>query len=339
MKLVSPRVDLIEDRGIEGIQILEKIEKIGRLCYKSEDKIGEGTAEKMVRGLIKRGHEAMIEHWSYIFQCSEEDYHAFWTFVGELEDRGWHFYLRRTALDGRFIISGNVRAFRDFTRAVFAENRILPFWLAKMLGRPTIDKKVFFGDLVGSYPEDLPDSFYSDVKELCKEQLTDREKKVHYDITVKFICDRGVTHEIVRHRPASFAQESTRYCNYVKGQFGGEIGCIIPLGFDEDVERTYIFEDDKEYNPRDIWNSCMCIIQRGYNILIELGVKPQMARSVLPSSLKTEIVMTASVGEWIHFCNLRALDKTGPAHPQMKEVAISTLEIMKSVVPSIFGDM
>jgi thymidylate synthase (FAD) len=156
------------------------------------------------------------------------------------------------------------------------------------------------------------------------EQMTLEEKTCHMPITVKFTVDRGVSHEIVRHRIASFAQESTRYCNYTKDGFGAEITVVKPCFFEEGTD-AYV-----------AWEEGCKAAEMAYMRLVSLGRTPQEARDVLPTSTKTEIVMTATVSEWIHFFNLRALDKTGAAHPQMKEVAVPLLEEFKSLYTDLF---
>ena len=149
----------------------------------------------------------------------------------------------------------------------------------------------------------------------------------HFIISVKMTIDRGVSHEIVRHRIASYAQESTRYCNYNQGKFGGEITVIEPLFFDKDTPEYFIWAE-----------SCLRA-EQAYNELIQMGRSPQEARSVLPNSLKTEIVVTMNLREWIHFFNLRAFGTTGAPHPQMKEIALMVLAEFSNQLPEIFGDM
>ncbi len=145
----------------------------------------------------------------------------------------------------------------------------------------------------------------------------------HFDITVKFICDRGVSHEIVRHRMASYCQESTRYCNYSKGDFGGEITVIEPC---------FLVPGSGPYVS---WRIAMLDAEDAYFMLLDAGCTPQEARAVLPNSLKTEVVMTANLREWRHFFKLR----TAPAaHPQMREVAKMLLKQMREMVPVVFDD-
>lgn len=205
MKIVSPGFEIIGT--VNGADILRHIELCGRVCYESEDRITDTSAEKFVAGIIKRGHEAVLEH------------------------------------------------------AV---------------------------------------------------------------ITVKFIVDRGVSHEIVRHRLAAYCQESTRYCNYSQGKHGGEITFIKPL---------YLAENTAGY---DFWKDSCAVAESTYFDMLEFGCSPQEARAVLPNSLKTEVVMTANLREWRHFFRLR----TAPAaHPQMREVTIPLLRRMRELVPVVFDDI
>jgi thymidylate synthase (FAD) len=205
MKIISPSFEFLTQ--VDGPAIIQHIERCGRVCYKSEDKITGTSAATFVGNIIKRGHEAVLEHDS---------------------------------------------------------------------------------------------------------------------ITVKFIVDRGVSHEIVRHRLASYCQESTRYCNYVKDSFGKEITVIEPF-YLEPGTRAYA-----------VWRNACETAERSYFSLLDWGCTPQEARAVLPNSLKTEVVMTANLREWRHFFKLR----TAPAaHPQMREVAIPLLRQMQEKVPYIFADL
>ena len=205
MKIINPYTEILTP--LDGQAILQHIELCGRVCYKSEDKITDTSDTKFVAGIIKRGHEAVLEH---------------------------------------------------------------------------------------------------------------------FDITVKFVCDRGVSHEIVRHRMASYCQESTRYCNYSKDKFGGEITFIRPFFWDEDEEKFAI------------WKNTMQEIENAYGKLISLGAKPEEARSILPNSVKTEIMVTMNLREWRHFFRLRTSER---AHPQMRELALPLLNDLKRLVPVIFDDI
>jgi len=146
----------------------------------------------------------------------------------------------------------------------------------------------------------------------------------HEKVSVKFICDRGVTHEIVRHRIASYSQESTRYCNYAQDIFGNELTFIKPVFWEE---------TSTEYK---LWKETMLNIEQVYNNLISMNASAEQARSVLPNSLKTEIVVTMNLREWRHFFKLRTSTR---AHPQMREISIPLLIEMKKLLPAIFEDI
>lgn len=143
----------------------------------------------------------------------------------------------------------------------------------------------------------------------------------HFNITVKYICDRGVSHEIVRHRLASYCQESTRYCNYAKDDFNSEITVIEPF---------YLAPDTFGYEE---WKRACEASESAYFNLLEWGCSPQEARAVLPNSLKTEVVMTANLREWRHFFKLRCANA---AHPQMREVATPLLVELQKKLPVVF---
>ena len=204
MRTIQPQVTL--ESPIDGEAIIRFIEKIGRVCYKSEDRIAEESAEKFIKSIIRRGHESVIEHVS---------------------------------------------------------------------------------------------------------------------VSMRVICDRGVSHEIVRHRIASYSQESTRYCNYADSKFGNELTFINPCFFDEGSDNYSLWRDSMER------------AEKTYFEMISGGAEPQEARSVLPNSLKTELVMTMNLREWRHFIRLRTAKAS---HPQMREVAFMILSILKANIPVIFDE-
>ena len=146
----------------------------------------------------------------------------------------------------------------------------------------------------------------------------------HNAISVRFICDRGVSHELVRHRIASYGQESTRYCNYSKDKFGNQITVIKPY-----------FWKDGTFGIK-IWETSCEESEYRYFQLIDCGATPQEARSVLPNSLKTEIVMTMNLREWRHFFRLRC---DIAAHPQMRQLTIPLLKEMSELIPVVFDDI
>ena len=221
MKLLKANFEILTPISDGGIEELRHIEKIGRVCYKSEGKITEDgeSAKKFVKMLIDRGHEAMIEHSS---------------------------------------------------------------------------------------------------------------------MSVKFVVDRGVSHELVRHRIASFAQESTRYVNYFLGKFGNEINVIdIFGGIKLDNKMKNIDAQTINFIINE-WYQAMGDAEKHYMKMMELGATPQIARSVLPNSTKTEITITANYREWRNFFKLRV---PSTAHPQMREVTIPLLKELKTRLPIIFDDI
>lgn len=145
----------------------------------------------------------------------------------------------------------------------------------------------------------------------------------HGNITARIVCDRGVSHELVRHRLAAYSQESTRYCNYSKEKFGKEIAVIKPPGLTED--------------QRDAWEDAMLAAAMHYFEMLEAGASPQIARSVLPNSLKTEIVMTANLREWRHILNIRVVNDR--AHPQIRQALLPILRQLKTFMPEVFNGL
>ena len=177
-------------------------------------------------------------------------------------------------------------------------------------------------------------------KEFVRKRVKDGHHSVieHAYMSVRFICDRGVTHEIVRHRLAAYSQESTRYCNYKGG-----VTFIIPPWISLAEKKSII--DEEEWTREDTlevrgatwtWLDAMLVAEESYIMLLNEGWSPQQARSVLPNSLKTEIVMTANLREWMHVFKLRT---SKAAHPQMRELMIPLLEEVKTLVPVIFDDI
>ena len=205
MKIIEPSVELVNK--IDGEEIMRHIELAGRVCYKSESRISDSSAEKFIANIVKSGHESVIEHVS---------------------------------------------------------------------------------------------------------------------LTFKIICDRGVTHEIVRHRLASYSQESSRYCDYSNDKFGGELTFIKPCFWAEDEENFLL------------WKNTMAQLEQTYLEMRKKGARPEQARSILPNSLKTEIFMTANLREWRHFLKLRTSQR---AHPQMREVAVKIYKVLNEKLPIIFSDI
>lgn len=315
MKAIKPYTEIYGD--IDGQEILRKIEACGRVCYKSEGKISEGSAEKFVANIIKRGHEAVLEHGSFIFEVSYDFYDETLYVINRLEETGKFVSFLRFTKDSRPIISGNVRAWRDFFKVVFKDNNTLPNGSEEFIKNnpvlfPEFQDVEFYGH----------DDSFKPIKPTDLE--TENEKLTHWDVTVKFVVDRGVSHEIVRHRIASYCQESTRYCNYSKDDFGKEITFIAPY---------YLEPETEGWN---IWEDAMKTCEDAYFKMLNFGSTPQEARAVLPNSLKTELIMTANIREWRSFFKLRT---ASASHPQMTEVTRPLLEDLKALIPVVFDDI
>ena len=284
MKLIPPSVQFlgITPTGYNGV--LEHIEIAGRTCYKSEDKISNDSADKFVRKLINAGHLAMVEHSNFVvmkdvFGLDWEDFVSLDNKIGK--------YLNHVIEGDTLFIGGSLTAWSNQVNHMLLGMACV----ADSLFEPFI---IRYGDLFGVYEE--VDNLEWKV---CPHENI--PKSLHR-YSVKFICDRGVGHEIVRHRPCSFAQESTRYVNY--GDKDMEF--IEPAGYDKwSKHQKYLLNDACAY------------AQIAYNDLLDEGFKPQQARAVLLNALKTEIIVTADAAEWRHIKKLR----THPsAHPDMVRI-------------------
>lgn len=280
MRLIKPSFEIWDQgEGLEGIY--KQIERAGRVCYKSEDKITEDSAKDFVDRMIKLGHGAMLEHGTIylIIDCS-----------------------------GRLLDVAN-----KYVNNKYSEWTLHPDGVHYCI---TTNYRVL-----------SQNGWLDDLQYLC-EPTEYHEKRV----TVHFVCDRGVSHEYVRHRVFSFAQESTRYCNYSKDKFQG-VTYIQPPWLDGDISN----EDGSKFNDvyTDIYLHTLTTAENAYLDLLKQwdnkvpdkrfksGYKnnpwtPQQARAVLPNSLKTELVMTGFVSDWEHFFKLR---DAGSAHPQARELA------------------
>lgn len=205
-----------------------------------------------------------------------------------------------------------------------------PYSVANSTGEA--EKGTWNGFVTTNYRVLVENSWLDDLEYICNPSK-EHEKR----ITVRFVCDRGVSHEFVRHRVFSFAQESTRYCNYSKDKFGNEVTYILPNWMDEIQLGTHNstkiliqadgFQEFSANNNQEIceiaFMSTLAQAEVNYNTLIRLGWKPQQARAVLPNSLKTELVMTGFVSQWTEFFRLRCASN---AHPQAQELAIPLRE-------------
>lgn len=329
MQIVKPEAHLMTKEGVTPYQF---IERIGRTCYKSTDKITDDSAVKFVKGLANSKHYAMLEHyWVHLMiDCDPQDFKSD---VEKVVEDLFNQYGGITDID-KFVqvtaykyvfLSAPLRVFLEFDEK-FDE-----------LGCRECHVHNYIDDIMGAVAEKFPELidpkkwnkkydrvYIMEEDEFCDNMRNDmivfnadtviKEQMKHRTHTVLFICDRGVSHEFVRHRVASFAQESTRYCNYTKDKFGSEITVIEPFFFvDGYLDTEHLSE---RYGA---WAEAMRTCEEMYNRLIADGATPQEARTVLPNSLKTELIITANENEWQHIIDLRYLGTTGAPHPQIKE--------------------
>lgn len=310
MKIVKARHEYMPPTDSD----LKFIEKIGRTCYKSEDKITDDSAGKFVENLIKRGHWAMLEHGTIYILVDKRLGDAIWNEASDHKFDMRYVVMTPATLEKR-LISGNFRAFdqwfSNYVRLTAPgtgdEDLCLPCVQALLESIMAAYQSLYAGRYsVASVARSSIQVV--DEKDLESIKMMDLYRRKHIRHTVKFTCDRGVSHELVRHRPCSFAQESSRYANYSKEKFGSEITVIKPFFFEEGS------------HGYDVWKRSCEHAERAYMTLLEQGYSPQEARSVLPNSLKTELIMTATEEEWQHIIDLRYHGTTGAPHPQMQEL-------------------
>lgn len=319
MKIIQPNVQFIP-MPTDKASLLKHIERCGRVCYKSEDKIEEGSAEKFIAGIIKRGHEAVLEHGAIILAVDTNSWVTTQEWIRGLEaETPFQSYLQFTNDLERHIVSGNIRAWRDYLKAFYNEYEDLPAYLADTI----LKYPELFPEFVQLAECWVPDPWVYAEEIQVSDLITDNERLHHQYQTLLFTCDRGVSHELVRHRPSSFCQESTRYCNYGKDGFGNDISVIEPC---------YLVPHTPGYR---LWRHACEVSETTYLEMLTHGFTPQEARAVLPNSLKTELVMTAHLGEWRHVINLRC---SKAAHPQAREVMGMGLGSMHSHFPELFED-
>ena len=285
MKFVDPNAEIIDIQNP-----LERIERIGRICYKSEDKIGPGTAKKFVKMLIQRKHYAMLEHAHVHYKVESESLDILLNIPGvivsKLDDSNWLVTVSVSHLFNPKYES------------------ICLIWQMYVL---------FYNEYLAE-DGDIPTSIEFDDVQLLSDKLLKAHKHKHGLVSICFTCDRGVSHELVRHRCA-VAQESTRYCNYSSDKFGSEIRVVVPSTF-----------ADWDESSRACWTAATNASEQCYLAMIENGRKPQEARSVLNNSLATQVVLSMTPDRWEHFFDLRSRGTTGAPHPDMKVVADIALE-------------
>ena len=269
MKLINSKVEILEPTGYTIDDIYKQIEIAGRTCYKSEDKITPTSAKEFVDRMIKSGHGAMLEHGTVYLKYFVEHYCEGLEYKYNSQKEELNKLIERYAYNKYSKVNSARHPGNIFITTNF---RVL-----------------------------VENGWLEDLKYIC-EPTVFHEKR----ISVRWTCDRGVSHEFVRHRVFSFAQESTRYCNYNKDKFGHEITYIQPCWeMQKDEEELFLLQLEQAQNA--------------YNALISSGWKPQQARAILPNALKTELVMTGFESDWKHFFELRC---DTAAHPDARKLAL-----------------
>lgn len=272
--------------------VYRQIEKVGRVCYKSEDKITDDSAKPFVDRMIASQHYAMLEHGTVYLKIPYNLLHRV-THIG---------------LCSKYV--NNPYSYVD----AYYEYCDYPL--------PTLDSRVNICEYLAvttNLRVLVENEWLDDLKYICAP--TEHHIK---RVTVHFVCNRQVSHEYVRHRVFSFAQESTRYCNYTKGKFGNELAFIDPCWCTKGAHFNPTINSDME--PEDILKTELQLIELAYKHIIEGGWQPQQAATLLPNALKTELCMTGTIKDWMHFFDLRAKGTTGKPHPQAQELALPLME-------------
>ena len=300
MKLVKPKAELLlQQPGLEGVY--KQIELAGRTCYKSTDKITEDSAKPFVDRMINSKHTAMLEHGTVYLTIPGESEPDEWGRVFPHTGKGQYTYNKYSKINWENWWQEPVGAQKEFCKSIPRSNMHITTNLRVLVENDWLD----------------------DLKYIC-EPTKYHEKRY----TFRLITSIGVTRELNRHRVNSIAEQLTRYCNYSKDKFGGEVTFCIPNWLDLE-EGSY---DWKDYFGDYTWIDLSCPIEdqfvahlftasKQYLELINQGWQPQQAREVLPLCTVTEIIHTAFVSDWRHFFDLRYFGKTGASHPNMVELA------------------
>ena len=332
MQSVKPSAELIT-----ADNPYKKVELAGRICYKSEANITDDSCVKFVSKMLGNNHLAMLEHGVIHLKVVSDIADILDDLTIDPLTYKFLTYTRPDECPSGYL-TGSLRGLKEFFdelkhNNMFDHQTSLDYLLNFL--RKTYPE--VFNDGVNTsitdnkFVVELSDAkFIEDIHSVVnnmpftldeKEEIFESIVTEHIHHTIKFVCDRGVSHELVRHRLCSFAQESTRYCNYSKDKFGSEITCIDPFFFDEPGKESLKLS----------WVNAMQSAEKEYLYMIKNGATPQEARTVLPNSLKTEIVVTASEREWQHIVDLRYIGVTGAPHPQMKEVMAYAVPILEEI--------
>lgn len=295
------------------------IANVARTCYKSENIDDDFEKDKrLLENLIISKHFSMLEHAGYILYFNPQ-YSAFSTYLLAISNIETFFGKKLNLIATDNIISGNIRAWIEFYKKLNSMNKYYKEnghnkLYENILYPKCFKNNVFFDDVLNNSIYSCADKF-NEIWDISNDDIPIHYKELlaHYRISARIICDRAISHELVRHRTFSFAQESTRYCNYNKKG----LTFIDYSMFNRDENDRYLQMDF-------IHNSCSCAYN--YSDLIDKGFEPQIARGELPHNLKTELVMTGNLRSWLNFFNLRYYARAGKPHPLIKDLSYQLIE-------------
>ena len=323
IQIVEPSAEIIS-----GLSPAEKIEKAARTCYKSEKESTVAERDKFIYGLMKSKHFAMLEHAVFTFLLNKKAAKRLYGLpvLMKFVDVSKIIAFGET----RVLVSVNFRTLLE--QSVLFYPLMLPV-IEEFKDYPLVQKFIRDSSNIYTEKDKIPfDVFPKALRKWIAEAdtddivLADLSKinglnflhiSTNLFITLKLVTDRGISHELVRHRIASYAQESSRYCDYNKKG----VQVIKPCSFDK------FKESDKA-----VWFNAVQIAADSYENLIKEGLRPQIARSVLPTCLKTEIVVTANVKEWFHILDLRLVGTTGNPHPDMQYLMTKAYPLIKAEI-------
>lgn len=309
MRIIEPSVTILDELDQQSLPV--RIEFCGRICYKSEHRIDTESAIPFVRRMAEHGHNSVLEMGVVSFHIAVPTP----ALIDDFFRRQPKFlHIDRSGPD-ELLVTGSVRAFIEM--AMLHNEDAVAMAVVQQLkaAHPYFFETRAFAPCPQATAIHLRKVPLAEIEQLPQEQLGR-----HRFLAVKFIVNRAVTHELVRHRPCTFLQESQRYCRYSADKFGNEVTFIKPLFFEE---------ASPEYA---IWKQSMEAMEAQYLRLLETTT-PQAARTVLPNSCKTEIIVYANLAEWRHILSLRT---SAAAEPSMREVMIPLQAQLHRRYPGFF---
>ncbi len=295
MIIIPPSFEIQDD--LDNSSIAVRLESCGRVCYKSEDKISADSAVPFVSKIAKHGHNSVLEMAVVSLRVICQPPHV----AGLLSCQPKYLIVDQT--DTGMLVTGSIRAFRELYNG-YSDNQLVSELVSVLAKKePFLFETIFDPEkaLVGD-----PEISVTKLRLQEVDDLPDKLRLRHRFVSVKFVVNRAVTHELVRHRPCSFLQESQRYCRYSQDKFDNQVTFIDPMFYKKNTE---------EYK---LWQESMGETEKIYLKLLETST-PQAARTVLPNSCKTEIIVYCNLTEWKHIFKLRT---SQAAEPSMREIMI-----------------